>query len=237
MTDDGEPIWQNRVLDRSMKRAEEAARARTTGPTTRIVNAAIQLASDSGSMSFTVQELVDRAGVALQTFYRHFGSKDALMLAVVEESVRAQRARMEQKASEASDPLDRLRIIVMTLFRTANRAVEGSLGSTIMKETRRLRDDYPDELATLIAPYLRLLQEAIVTADTAGLINSEDPERDAQLINELVSGAFTQATTGWRGPNSLDNEAYIWRFCLRALGAEPHVLAGATSSGLSDHPL
>ncbi len=233
MTDDRQPIWQDRVLDRSMKRAEEAARARTTGPTTRIVKAALELASDSGgSMSFTVQELVDRAGVALQTFYRHFGSKDALMLAVVEESVRGQRARMEQKASEASDPLDRLRIIVMTLFRSANRVVEDSLGSTIMKETRRLRDDYPEELATLFAPNIRLLQEAIVTADTAGLINSEDPERDAHLINELVSSAFTQLTTGWSVPKTLDNEHYIWRFCLRALGAEPHVLAGATSGGL-----
>ena len=233
MADDGEPIWQNRVLDRSMKRAEEAARARTTGPTTRIVNAAIQLATDSGGMSFTVQELVDRAGVALQTFYRHFGSKDALMLAVVEESVRAERARMEQKAAEAGDPLDRLRIIIMASFRTANRAVDGSLGSTLVREIRRLREDYPDELATLIAPYVRLLEEAIVDADRAGLINAEDPARDAELINELVSGAFTQAATGWRGQTRLDNEDYIWRFCLRALGAEPHVLAGAFRNTLS----
>jgi TetR/AcrR family transcriptional regulator len=212
-----------------MKRAEEAARARTTGPTTRIVNAAIQLATDSGNMSFTVQELVDRAGVALQTFYRHFGSKDALMLAVVEESIRADRTRLEQKAAETSNPLDRLRIVIMTSFRTANRAVDGSLASALVREIRRLREEHPDELTTLIAPYVRVLQEAIVAADDAGLINAEDPARDAALINELVSGAFAHATTSWRGLTPLDDEAYIWHFCLRALGAEPHVLAEAYS--------
>jgi TetR/AcrR family transcriptional regulator len=227
ISDNGEPTWQNRVLDRSLRRAEEAARARMIGPTTRIVNAAIQLAIDSGGTTFTVQQLVDRAGVALQTFYRHFGSKDALMLAVVEEASRAENERIAEKAQLAGDPLSRLRVIVMTAFRSANRAVAGSLGSTIARETRRLREDYADELATLGAPFVRLLHDAISAADAAGLIHAEDPARDAELINELVSGAFTQAVNGGTGSSPLDSEAYIWRFCLRALGAEPHVLAEA----------
>jgi TetR/AcrR family transcriptional regulator len=229
-SDIAEPTWQNRVLDRSLRRAEEAARARTIGPTTRIVNAAIQLAIDSGGTTFTVQQLVDRAGVALQTFYRHFGSKDALMLAVVEEASRAENARIAERAQAASDPLSRLRVIVMTAFRTANRAVDGSLGSTISRETRRLREDYPDELASLSAPLVKLLHDAIVAANAAGLIHAEDPERDAKLIVELVSGAFIDAAHSGAGSSPLDSEAYIWRFCLRALGADAGVLAEAGAS-------
>ena len=38
--------------------------------------------------NFTTQELVKEAGIALQTFYRYFGSKDHLHLAVIEDTNR-----------------------------------------------------------------------------------------------------------------------------------------------------
>jgi TetR/AcrR family transcriptional regulator len=226
VADNGQPTWQTRVMDRSVTRVEEAARARALGPTKRMVDAAIRLAIESGGTTFTVQQLVGRAGVALQTFYRHFGSKDALMLAVVEEASRAENARVEERAQAATDPLNRLRVVILTAFRTANRTVKGSFGSTVAKELRRLRENYVDELATLNAPYLRLLEDAIVGAAAAGLIHPENPERDAELIDKLVTAGFR----GIAGDRPPDSEAYVWRFCLRALGAEPSVLQEAASS-------
>ena len=38
---------------------------------------------DAKGDEFTTQELVAEAGVALQTFYRYFASKDELLLAVI----------------------------------------------------------------------------------------------------------------------------------------------------------
>jgi AcrR family transcriptional regulator len=195
------------------------------GPTTRIVNAAIELAQETGGTSFTVQQVVDRAGVALQTFYRHFGSRDELMLAFLEEASRAERARIEAKAETAGSPLQRLRVLVMTPLRSAGKSVDGSLGMIITRESRQLRDLFPGEIAAMGAPYVRLLEEAIVEAAAAGYICPEDAELDAELIMELVSGAFTDAYLGRSRSFSESLEAYLWRFCLRALGASPAALA------------
>jgi AcrR family transcriptional regulator len=223
----GEPTWQSRVVDRSMKRTEELARARALGSTTRIVEAATALAAESGGAGFTLQQVVDRAGVALQTFYRHFGSKDELMLAVVEEASRAEIVRIEEMAARETDPIGRLRVIMMTPFHTANRAVAGRLSATVSRELRRLREDYAEELAPLTAPYLALLEDAIRQVAAIGRISPEDPHRDAQLILGMAGAIFADVSTGSATYDRDAEEGYWWAFCLRALGADADLLAGA----------
>jgi AcrR family transcriptional regulator len=228
--DEDIPSWQERVVDRQLKRAREAVRARAIGPTTRIVNAATELARETGGTSFTVQQVVDRAGVALQTFYRHFGSRDELMLAFLEEASRAEQARYAQMAEKVGDPISRIRVLVLTPLKVARQSTEGSLSTSISREMRVLRDVYPNEMAALGAPYTKLLEEAIVEAASAGLVEPEEPNLDAEIISELVSGAFAEALLGPGRSYSPHTEAYIWRFCLRALRATPTVLAEADAS-------
>jgi hypothetical protein len=103
-------------------------------------------------------------------------------------------------------------------------SVEGSFGSTVVRELGRLRDEYRDELATLAAPYVELTRQAISEAEEAGLVHPEDPQRAAELILGLVQSAFHQ-TVFLSGDHNLEEyEAFIWRFCLRALGAESSIL-------------
>lgn len=224
MSDDLAPAWQNRVVDRFVRRAQESARNRTLGPATRTVEAAIQLATESGGASFTLQQVVERAGVALQTFYRHFGSKDALMLAVVEQANRVETARIEAKADAAPDALSRLHIIVMTPVRNANMSVDGSFGSVLVRELGRLREEYRDELATLAAPYVELARDAIAQAEAGGFIHPGDPQRAAELILGVVQATFHQNVFLKGDANIEAYESFIWLFCLRGLGAEPDVL-------------
>jgi AcrR family transcriptional regulator len=179
------------------------------------------LATETGGATFTVQQVVDRAGVALQTFYRHFGSKDALMLAVFEQANRVETARIQAKADAAPDPLERLRIVVMTPIRTAMRSVEGSFGSVLAREVVRFRKDYREELASLEAPYLELARDAIVRADAASYIRCDDPERAAMVVLGLVQGAFHQNVFLNAEADVEKTEAFMWHFCLRGLGGEP----------------
>ena len=53
-----------------------------TGPRSKILTAGRQLIMTKGS-GFTTQDVIQEAGVALQTFYRYFGSKDQLLLALI----------------------------------------------------------------------------------------------------------------------------------------------------------
>ena len=71
--------WAERVADRS--EAVQRSRARQIEQAQAIVAAARRLIAERGDQ-FTTQELVKEARVSLQTFYRIFGGKDQLLLAV-----------------------------------------------------------------------------------------------------------------------------------------------------------
>ena len=58
--------WQARALERSLA----DARARDVERMERLVDAARQLANESGSAAFTVAQVAERAALSLKSFYR-----------------------------------------------------------------------------------------------------------------------------------------------------------------------
>ena len=71
--------WVERAVGRSA--AVQRSRTRIANQVRLMLDAAHRLIRDKGD--FTTQDLVNEAGVALQTFYRYFASKDELLLAVI----------------------------------------------------------------------------------------------------------------------------------------------------------
>ena len=65
-----------------------------------LVDEALVLLAESGDGGFSLRELARRVGVTANASYRHFASKDALMLAVAAEGFR--RLRVAQQAAEAA---------------------------------------------------------------------------------------------------------------------------------------
>src|SRR5439155_24309289 len=101
--------WAERAADRSP--TLQRSRARQIEQAQLIVDAARRLISERGER-FTTQELVKEAGVALQTFYRLFGGKDQLLLAVFENLIAESCAEYEQAAAQLPDPVARLHFYV-----------------------------------------------------------------------------------------------------------------------------
>jgi AcrR family transcriptional regulator len=196
-------------------------------PGQRIVSAAIELVNESGGSNFTVQQVVDLAGVGVQTFYRHFESKDELMLAVLEEVGRTEAARIERETGATEDPLERLFIVATGPARAADKRSKGSLGATVVLEMRRLRDSFPDEIAHIASPYLALLQRAIEEAAEAGLIDPLDPPRDAALILHMVAGASDESGRQQSEADRAEGDVHLWEFCLQGLRATDEAMTKA----------
>ncbi len=74
------PKWQERAVNRSLRAARERAISRGD----QFIAAAADLLRTTGKADFTVQEVVDRSGLSLRSFYQHFATKDDLLAAVVE---------------------------------------------------------------------------------------------------------------------------------------------------------
>src|ERR1017187_4433780 len=73
-----------------------------------LLDAAVALIGEVGPRAFTLREVARRAGVSHNAPYRHFASKDELLVAVAAEGFERLTAVMEETMAEASSPLERV---------------------------------------------------------------------------------------------------------------------------------
>src|SRR6187551_3231991 len=97
--------WRDLAVARSL----DPARARAEKRVQRFLDAAIELMSTSENKDFTVQQVVERSGQSLRSFYQYFAGKYELLLALFEESVRSTAEQLSQVVAAETDPLERLR--------------------------------------------------------------------------------------------------------------------------------
>ncbi len=103
----------SRAEERAVERSTAVQRSRTRieNHVRAILDAAHRLVETKGD-AFTTQELAKEAGVALQTFYRYFSSKDELLLAVIGDGLDDACRRWSVTAETLAGPLERLRFFV-----------------------------------------------------------------------------------------------------------------------------
>jgi AcrR family transcriptional regulator len=213
--------WKDRVVERSVKRAAASHRDRRTyssislralRPATRIVQAALDL-SHEGDTSFTVQQVIDRADVSLQTFYRHFQGKDDLMLAVIEEEVAQGAELYRKKALRFDDPTARVEAVIKGPFVRSERRSSRS----IPREHLRLLDARARDVWAADAPYRDLLAEMIGAAQDADRFRAVDANEEADLITTLVLSRYHNLVLGAETGSFSREAGHIWAFCLAAL--------------------
>lgn len=209
--------WVDRAVERSA--AVQRSRTRIAEQVRVMLDAARKLIAAKGD-EFTTQDLVTEAGVALQTFYRYFSSKDELILAVIGDAMVDSCERLKQTAAELPDPLARLRFyIVATLERLDGDAGESGTSRFIVSTRWRLHRNFPQELAEAEKPFVDLLRDEVNAAIDAGLLNPPDPEWDSWFLTELVRAVYHYYAFAPQDEGELDQvKERLWRFCLTALG-------------------
>ena len=198
--------------------ASQRTRAHNVDLDKEIVDAAQRLLHTHGDDGFTIQQLVDEAGVALQTFYRHFGSKDELLLSLLDRSVAEFCAELRRATSDVDDPIERLRRFVtrpLQLLRGGN----NTDARAITHEHFRLYQLYPAEVARATNGFTELVLESLEDARARGLATSSDPRRDAWMVQELVMTTFHHYSFTDLGPDTDAVTDHLWHFCRLAIGA------------------
>jgi AcrR family transcriptional regulator len=196
------------MVQRSRVRSVEQART--------IIEAGRRLIERKGD--FTTQELVKEAGVALQTFYRYFESKDQLLVAVLEDLIGSQTRVRETQAAEITDPVARLRFYVSWPLHTLGDPNAVGQARMITADHWRLQQLLPDDMAQVDRPLVELIERTLIEAAAIGALSPSDPKQDARLIIELIRTMFHHYAFA-----SLDRQIdeiteHLWSFCLRAVG-------------------
>lgn len=209
--------WVERAVERSA--AVQRSRERIAQQVRQMLDAARTLIQTKGD-EFTTQELAAEAGVALQTFYRYFSSKDELLLAVIGDAMADACERWAKTAGELPDPLARLRFyLTVTLERLSGDAKDASATRFIVSTHWRLHRQFPKELAEAEKPFVDLLRGEVAAAIEAGLLNPPDPEWDSWFLAALVRSVYHYYAYVAHTDEELDDvKEQLWRFCLTALG-------------------
>lgn len=210
---DALPAWQQRALERSLAHAKGQSVERLA----QFVDAARQMASETGDASFTVQQVVQRSGLSLKAFYRHFEGKDALLLALFEEDIRIGADALADWVADADDPVERLRAYVHGLLGFLALG-ESTYVSMLLREQRRLEQTDPVGMATALAPFIDLLESLLIEGGAVGVVRPGDWRRDAAMVFDLVLTRIHRLGAGPDRAATEEAAEYLWEFCWSGLG-------------------
>ncbi|MCW2521674.1 MAG: regulatory protein TetR [Frankiales bacterium] len=185
----------------------------------RIMQAAYELLSrDHGNL--TVNDILEAAGLSTRAYYRHFASKDDLVLALHRRDADRLTERLQAAAAAAGSPRQALMawihgmLNVTTQPRLRARAVV--LGSEQAQHARGLAAAQREFRARQNAAVAAILADG----RASGEFGQADPEPDARQICAAVREAFADQMSRQASISAEQAAEQIATFALRALGAD-----------------
>lgn len=208
---DGQPSsWVTRAADRAP--SVQNSRLRSMQRAQQIVDAARRLIDAGGD--FTTHQLVREAGIAIQTLYKHFASKDEVMVAVLEDVIAQSVDQLRERGAAIPDPVERLRSYVFSIIGS----LDGTANRFIPAEHWRLVQLYPDEVEHARQPVADLFLAALQEAVDAGLLAPADTAHAAAMTNQLLLAEYHAHAFATSRASTDVISAKLWSFLLPAYG-------------------
>jgi AcrR family transcriptional regulator len=152
----------------------------------RLIRAGIAVMERAETTNPRVSEIVEEAGLSNQAFYRHFRSKDELLLAIVDDGQRRLVGYLEHQMAKETSGLAKVErwvegILSQSVDATAAQATRG-----VALNSDRLREQFPAESRSIEELIEAPLRDALILAADQGQIPPGDPTRDARIIFRLA---------------------------------------------------
>jgi len=185
-----------------------------------IIDAAYSCLSEPHTGPIPVAAILQRAGVSTRAFYRHFGSKDELFLALLRQESDALADRLDRIAVEVPGaPVDQLKAWIGQMFGWMHDEELRMHLTVIDSDEVRTARGYRETRERAHADRERSLVEILWRGRKDGSFPLADPDHDAVAISAVISREMVNQSPGdeRRLQRSLD---WVLEFALRALGAE-----------------
>jgi AcrR family transcriptional regulator len=184
-----------------------------------IIDAAYGCLSEPHSGPVPVAAILQRAGMSTRAFYRHFGSKDELFLAMLQQEADALADRLDGIAGAPDGgPAGQLAAWVEAMFALAFEPQLRMHLAVIDSDEVRAAKGYREARERLHAGRERSLEQILQRGRGDGSFPLTDPARDAVAINAVVARELTISAPGDE-PGLRESQNRVIDFALRALGA------------------
>jgi AcrR family transcriptional regulator len=214
--------------DVAVARVVDPARLRAERRVQRFLDAALELMSTSSGKDFTVQEVVERSGQSLRSFYQYFDGKYELLLALFEESVRSTAEQLRDQIDETGDALERLHAFTVDYFRRCSPAPKGTAAkkvpaNALAEFAQQLMTEHPKEAARAFVPLVSLYVELLDDAAAAGRLRARlDHRRIAGVVLQAIMfNAFSSTISGSPAVAGGDPDPaeQLWDVLVHGIGA------------------
>lgn len=193
-----------------------------------ILGATLRVLRASGYDRATLDEVLTEAGLSTRAFYRHYSSKDELLVALYEKEVASTAARLARVVAAAPGPVEAVIAWiddVLAIRFDSRRAERAGLLSS--KEAQR--GGTWDEIRRATR---RALTESLVgvLADgrDSGVFAGTDPGPDAGTIYRITFGQLEDIADGAVPATREEALHHILRFVLPALGVTDRPAEGSS---------
>jgi AcrR family transcriptional regulator len=192
------------LADRALAERREAYAAEVR----RLIDAALVVMRRSGALDPAVRDVVREAGLSNQAFYRHFPSKDALLLAVLTDGRQRLVSYVEHRVATVDDPREQVRRWIEALMEQARRPLAAEATRPFACNGPRLNDRFREEAIAGREDLVRTLRPSVVAAG--------GDVRDADFVHDLTMARMNDALVHRRVPDH-EEVAHLVAFCLAAI--------------------
>ena len=156
-----------------------------------------------------VADILAEVGMSNDAFYRHFTSKDELVVAIIEDGTRRV-CKSLAEAMEGVAPREQVALFVRSLIGTVADPKGSENLRALMWNVARTADDSKRRVAAR-ASLAKLLVQPMHA------LGSTEPERDAYSVTDTALGRMEHFMWRRETPSTADIE-HVVQFCLRAVG-------------------
>jgi AcrR family transcriptional regulator len=213
-------------LDLAVARSLDTARARAETRVKRFLDAGFELVNSPGGTDITVQDVVDRSGQSLRSFYQYFAGKYEFLLALFEELVRFTAEQLQEQVAEEDQAVDRLHRFVVEYHRlcrpgTKSRTPRRVPTSAMAEFGQQLLTTHPKEASKAFAPLMSLLVELVDDAMAQGVVRTDVPSRRMAgvMLQSTMFNAFATTISGSAAKSADDASEEFWHLMFEGIGS------------------
>lgn len=172
----------------------------------------------SGFERATLEEVLAECGLGTRAFYRHFSSKDDLLITLYRREAEASVRRITRRVTMAETPLGKLEVWIDDLLSIGFDGRRASRARVLWSIGARSATGYDSENARSTAALIEPLVSVLEEGQDRGVFPDADPAADAATISAIAWDVIAALRLQ---PSRFDAErarAHVLRFDLGAVG-------------------
>lgn len=220
---------------RGVERALARKREKYQDEVNRLTTAALTVMRERGTVDPTVNEILTEAGLSTAAFYRHFPTKDDLLLVLLEQAGANTRSFLAHLLAEHDDPRARIAAWIEGMFDLLRTEALVSANRPFLLAHPRLLERFPSEINAMTQELTIPLATAIREARAAAGLDGGDADLDALLAHHQVFGMLMDRAAEQRTSDP-DEVAAVVAYTLRATLGPPQNEADSSTGSSTNHP-